>query len=100
MVSGHRGKPEAFLENYCSRLGTLLEVRYTGLALLAAKQEADAAAEHAKEAMLEAKAADLAKTRFLANMAHELRTPLNAIIGFSEIIKCIGIQRQRYPEYA
>jgi signal transduction histidine kinase len=100
MVSGHRGKPEAFLENYCSRLGTLLEVRYTGLALLAAKQEADAAAEHAKEAMLEAKAADLAKTRFLANMAHELRTPLNAIIGFSEIIKLDAIQaKERYPQY-
>src|ERR1700747_3155315 len=101
MVSGHRGKPEAFLENYCTRLGTLLEVRYTGLALLAAKQEADTAANHANEAMLEAKAADLAKTRFLANMAHELRTPLNAIIGFSEIIKLDAIQaKERYPQYA
>ena len=50
--------------------------------------------------MLDAKAADLAKTKFLANMAHELRTPLNAIIGFSEIIKLNGIQRERYPEYA
>jgi signal transduction histidine kinase len=101
MVSAHRGKPEEFLENYCSRLGTLLERRYTGLALLAAKQEADAAAKHANEAMLEAKAADLAKTRFLANMAHELRTPLNAIIGFSEIIKQDSIQaKERYPQYA
>jgi signal transduction histidine kinase len=101
MVSAHRGKPEGFLENYCSRLGTLLEARYTGLALLAAKQEADAAAKHANEAMLEAKAADLAKTRFLANMAHELRTPLNAIIGFSEIIKLDALQtKERYPQYA
>jgi signal transduction histidine kinase len=101
MVSAHRGKPEGFLENYCSRLGTLLEARYTGLALLAAKQEADAAAKHANEAMLEAKAADLAKTRFLANMAHELRTPLNAIIGFSEIIKLDALQtKECYPQYA
>jgi signal transduction histidine kinase len=101
MVNANRRKPEALLENYCSRLGTLLEARYTGLALLAAKQEADAAAEHANEAMLEAKAADLAKTRFLANMAHELRTPLNAIIGFSEIIKLDAIQsKERYPQYA
>jgi signal transduction histidine kinase len=101
MASAHRGKPEAFIENYCSRVGTLLEARYTGLALLAAKQEAEVAAKHANEAMLEAKAADLAKTRFLANMAHELRTPLNAIIGFSEIIKLDVIkQKDRYPQYA
>ena len=101
MVNAHRGKPEALLENYCSRLGTLLEARYTGLALLAAKQEADVAAKHANEAMLQAKAADLATTRFLANMAHELRTPLNAIIGFSEIIKLDACQaKERYPQYA
>src|ERR1700751_1617271 len=100
MVTARRGKPEPLLENFCSRLGTLLERQYTGLALLSAKQEADAAAKQAREAMLEAKAADLAKTKFLASMAHELRAPLNAIIGFSEIIKCNGIQRQRYPEYA
>ena len=87
MIVGRRERPESLLENYCSRLGTLLERQYTGLALLAAKQEADAAAKHAEEAMLVAQAADLAKTKFLANMAHELRTPLNAIIGFSEIIK-------------
>src|SRR5215472_460814 len=100
MDTARRGKPEPLLENYCSRLGTLLESQYTGLALLSAKQEADAAAKRAKDAMLDAKAADLAKTKFLANMAHELRTPLNAIIGFSEIIKLNGIQRERYPEYA
>ena len=101
MVSAHRGKPEAFLENYCSRLGTLLEAKYTGLALLTAKQEVDAAAKHANEAMLKAKAADIAKTRFLANMAHELRTPLNVIIGFSEIIKLDAIQtKERHPQYA
>src|SRR5262249_17460736 len=101
MVTAHRGKPEGLLENYCSRLGTLLEARYTGLALLAAKQDADAAAKHANEAMLEAKAADLAKTKFLSNMAHELRTPLNAIIGFSEIIKLDALQtKERYPQYA
>jgi signal transduction histidine kinase len=101
MIVARRERPESLLENYCSRLGTLLERQYTGLALLAAKQEADVAAEHAEEAMLAAQAADLAKTKFLANMAHELRTPLNAIIGFSEIIKLDNIQaRERYPQYA
>src|ERR1700751_3051684 len=89
------------LESYCSRLGSLVEHRYSSLALLEAKQQAEKAAIIAHQAMLKAKAADRAKSKFLANMAHELRTPLNAIIGFSEIIKLDQIRmRESYPEYA
>ena len=89
------------LESYCSRLGSLVEHCYSSLALLEAKRQAEKAASAAHEAMLNAKAADRAKSNFLANMAHELRTPLNAIIGFSEIIKLDQIRmRGSYPEYA
>jgi signal transduction histidine kinase len=89
------------LESYCSLLGSLVEHRYSSLALLEAKQEAEKAAIVAHQAMLKAKAADRAKSKFLANMAHELRTPLNAIIGFSEVIKLDKVKaRERYPEYA
>src|ERR1700746_2482502 len=89
------------LESYCARLGSLMEHRYSSLALLEAKQQAEKAASVAHEAMLNAKAADRAKSNFLANMAHELRTPLNAIIGFSEVIKLDQIRmRECYPEYA
>lgn len=89
------------LDSYCSRLGSLVEHRYSSLALLEAKQQAEKAAIVAHQAMLKARAADRAKSKFLANMAHELRTPLNAIIGFSEVIKLDQVKaRERYPEYA
>jgi len=97
----HRGNDRTLLEDYCSRFGILLERRYSGLALLEAKQQAERAAIAANEATLKAKAADRAKSIFLANMAHELRTPLNAIIGFSELIKIDNVKvKEHYTEYA
>jgi len=38
------------------------------------------------EALEVARAASLAKSRFLASVSHELRTPLNGIIGFSQLL--------------
>ncbi|MDM8545247.1 CHASE domain-containing protein [Candidatus Venteria ishoeyi] len=34
-----------------------------------------------------AQEANIAQSRFLANMSHQLRTPLNAIIGYSELLQ-------------
>ena len=66
----------------------------TTLATLQARAEKDALIgelEQAKaisdEARHRAEAANVAKSRFLAQMSHELRTPLNAILGFSEVMK-------------
>ena len=39
-----------------------------------------------EEAVSNAKQANAAKSRFLANTSHELRTPLNAIIGYSDLL--------------
>ncbi|KIZ47672.1 MULTISPECIES: ATP-binding protein [Rhodopseudomonas] len=66
----------------------------TTLATLEARAEKDALIgelEQSKaisdEARHRAEAANVAKSRFLAQMSHELRTPLNAILGFSEVMK-------------
>ena len=66
----------------------------TTLATLEARAEKDALIgelEQAKaisdEARHRAEAANVSKSRFLAQMSHELRTPLNAILGFSEVMK-------------
>ena len=75
---------------------TLLVYRlyFTTVATLEARAEKDALIgelETSKaisdEARHRAEAANVAKSRFLAQMSHQLRTPLNAILGFSEVMK-------------
>jgi two-component system cell cycle sensor histidine kinase PleC len=66
----------------------------TTLATIEARAEKDAligeletSKSISDEARHRAEAANIAKSRFLAQMSHELRTPLNAILGFSEVMK-------------
>src|SRR5207302_8875678 len=103
MVEPRRNPHESLLESFCAQLGTTLEQRHPGFALVAAKRDAETAAVVAQVKMLAATAADRAKTKFLANMSHELRTPLNAIIGFSELMKLPspppGEQHSEYASY-
>src|SRR6202521_3618538 len=61
-----------------------LEARGKLDALIGELEQAKAKSD---EAARRAEAANLAKSRFLAQMSHELRTPLNAILGFSEVMK-------------
>jgi len=51
---------------------------------IAERKQAEADLQRAKET---AEAANMAKSRFIANMSHEFLTPLNAVIGFSQILK-------------
>lgn len=77
------------IREYSSSIQTQVQQQRAGLALRAAKTEADLA--------------NRAKTEFLANMSHELRTPLNAIIGFAELLTnpaLIGGDEEKQVEYA
>ncbi|HZP74943.1 MAG TPA: HAMP domain-containing sensor histidine kinase [Pseudolabrys sp.] len=78
----------------------------TTLATLMARAEKDALIgelEQSKavsdEARRRAEAANIAKSRFLAQMSHELRTPLNAILGFSEVMKGEIFGEHAVPAY-
>jgi signal transduction histidine kinase len=79
------------------------EVARMGVALGEAHQRLLDADRELRRALLDARAANRARTEFLAKMSHELRTPLNAIIGFAELIsdRAFGPEPdERYFEYA
>ncbi len=40
---------------------------------------------------VEAEAANLAKSRFLATMSHEIRTPLNGVLGMTQLLEMTGL---------
>jgi two-component system cell cycle sensor histidine kinase PleC len=80
---------------YSSTLATL-EARAEKDALIG---ELEAAKAISDEARRRAEAANIAKSRFLAQMSHELRTPLNAILGFSEVMKGEIFGPHQVPAY-
>jgi hypothetical protein len=74
-------------------LASALARREAQIALVAAKEETDAAnrelrrtAERATQLAAEAASASAAKSDFLANMSHEIRTPMNGVIGMSGLL--------------
>src|SRR6266566_1514007 len=78
MIEERRHRGVSLMSEYCGQLGTVLDRRSPGYALVTARQQAH-------QRMLEAKASDDAKTKFLANMSHELRTPVNGVLDISKI---------------
>ena len=74
---------------YSTTLATL-EARAEKDALIGELEQAKAISDEARR---RAEAANISKSRFLAQMSHELRTPLNAILGFSEVMKTRSVRR-------
>src|ERR1700746_2909004 len=80
---------------YSTTLATL-EARAEKDALIGELEQAKAKSDEARR---HAEAANIAKSRFLAQMTHELRTPLNAILGFSEVMKSEVFGQHTVPTY-
>lgn len=52
-----------------------------------------------KKAKKKAEEANKLKSAFLANMSHEIRTPMNGIIGFSQLLKNAGTDKNEIDKY-
>jgi two-component system, cell cycle sensor histidine kinase PleC len=80
---------------YSTTLATI-EARAEKDALIGELEQAKAKSDQARR---HAEAANIAKSRFLAQMSHELRTPLNAILGFSEVMNSEVFGPHSVPTY-
>ncbi|MDD3155722.1 MAG: ATP-binding protein, partial [Victivallaceae bacterium] len=50
-------------------------------------------------ALNQARAAAKAKSFFIASVSHEIRTPLNAVIGFAELLRAGGVDKEDQKDY-
>jgi signal transduction histidine kinase len=72
------------------------EFREVNLASLRDRQAAEHTRRSLERAVEEARAADAAKSQFLATMSHEIRTPMNGVLGAMDLLKETALDgRQR-----
>ena len=72
------------------------EFREVNLTSLRDRQAAEQTRRSLERAVEEARAADAAKSQFLATMSHEIRTPMNGVLGAMDLLKETALDgRQR-----
>ena len=82
----HEVVESAYKQVFVSFTGVLIGGAAIALLLLTQLRRAARLSDAYRQATADAKAANRAKSDFLARMTHELRTPLNAVIGYSELL--------------
>ncbi|MCR9257718.1 MAG: ATP-binding protein [Alphaproteobacteria bacterium] len=75
--------------------GPLRDILDAYNAMLEKEQELEADAQESRIAEAAARAADKAKSEFLATVSHEMRTPMNVIIGLGEVLSETDLDREQ-----
>ncbi|MDD4816749.1 MAG: histidine kinase dimerization/phospho-acceptor domain-containing protein [Victivallaceae bacterium] len=77
----------ALLDDLANFINMMLERDRVQRELIALLEQAGRDNEEKSRLLVQAQAADKAKSFFIASVSHEIRTPLNAVIGFADLLR-------------